>query len=124
MYQLSQRLWLQFPRETRLKLAETFSIPRSSINEVVDQTVISDGYTVTDLNAITIEKMQAFLGSKKMDFFELLNGCVDKLEGKGEYSPVEKVEEKKPIVVSLASIVPLSDEKPEKPKKKGRPAKK
>jgi hypothetical protein len=108
MYQLSQRLWLQIPRETRLKLAETFGVPRSSINEVVDQVVVSDGFTVTDLNAITTEKMQAFLGSKKTDYFELLYACVDKLEGKGDFAPVEeKREVKEPIVISLASITPM-----------------
>lgn len=58
-----QQHWIDLPKDTRLKLAEVFGIERTGPTEVRDQTVISDGYSNSDLSAITLEKMNAYVGS-------------------------------------------------------------
>lgn len=71
--------WLSLPITVRLRLKALFNVPRSSGTEVLNQTVMSDGHTHKDLAHITVEKMQAFLGVKTTDFFDLLNEVVSKV---------------------------------------------
>lgn len=51
------------PRETREHLAVVFNIPRSGITEIRDDVVVLDGRTMDDLSAITVEAMEAYVGS-------------------------------------------------------------
>lgn len=56
------QLWMLVPREERLVIAEQFLMSRTGITEVRDMTVISDGHSETDLQAINVETMRAFVG--------------------------------------------------------------
>ena len=97
-------MWIDLPREYRNKLTEVFSIERTGISEVRDDTLISDGYTNTDLQAITREKMAEYVGSSAEDtaFHRLWELTLAKIKfelnpptieiGKGELS--EQKEEK------------------------------
>lgn len=73
--QVPYQLWLKLPLEVRDKLVVLFHIPRSG-STVVDygpqgNTVVSDGYKPTDIEAITLEKMQAILQTEDTNFFGL-----------------------------------------------------
>ncbi len=57
--------WMLQPRDIRLHLAKVFDIPRTGISEIRDQDVISDGHTIENLSAITLEKMCAYVGSEE-----------------------------------------------------------
>lgn len=65
MEKIYSQNWVDLPKEVRQRLSEVFGIERTGITEVRDQTVISDGYTNTDLQAITLEKMEEYIGSKE-----------------------------------------------------------
>ncbi len=57
-----QQYWIDLPKQVREHLAKAFSMNRTGITEIRDQTVISDGYSNTDLEAITSERMKAYVG--------------------------------------------------------------
>lgn len=63
MEKLYTQIWIDLPQETRNHLKKAFDIPRSGITEIRDQSVVSDGHTNTDLEAITADKMSAYVGS-------------------------------------------------------------
>lgn len=63
MEKLYAQMWIDLPQETRNHLAKAFDIPRTGITEIRDQTVVSDGHTNTDLEAVTADKMAAYVGS-------------------------------------------------------------
>lgn len=63
MEKLYQQYWIDLPKEVREHLVKTFSINKSGITEIRDQTVVSDGHTNEDLTAVTAEKMSAYTGS-------------------------------------------------------------
>lgn len=90
--QLSVNEWLELPHETRIKLAEIFSIPKSTgivTTHGVTTTVLSDGHTYQDLSAITVEKMMNYLGfevhnpeetENVVDFPGLFQAVLDKID--------------------------------------------
>ena len=100
---LSQPVWLHLPQETRSKLVSLFGLKRSGATETYmgrDSVVrvVSDGYTVADLLAVTTQKMQELLGSSSTDFYSLfddvvanidslLDGTFMAIEGSGEITP-------------------------------------
>ena len=63
MNQIFPQVWIALDKEVRDHLAKIFSIERTGVTEIVDQRVVSDGYTATDLLAITLEKMNEYIGS-------------------------------------------------------------
>lgn len=63
--QIVPQLWMLVPKAERDLLAKQFELPRTGITEVIDQTVITDGYRAEDLINITLEKMVAFVGSEE-----------------------------------------------------------
>lgn len=84
--------WLQLPMETRVKIREMFKVPKSEGAWVENGMVRSDGTTYKDLQAITPEKMQAFLGSEETDFVKLFHATTAKVQEDldAELEPVEK----------------------------------
>lgn len=76
--------WLSLPMEMRKALRVTFEIPRSGYVEVLDNRVLCDGTMVEDLMHLTLEKMQAFLGTKETDFNLVFNLVVAELTPKEE----------------------------------------
>ncbi len=112
---LAYNTWLSLPRETRQKLEQLFQIPRTgevivrsnslSMQGNIQGEVTSDGHSAKDLYAITVEKMQEFVGSKSQDFYALFGEVLKQLK-----DPQSEVSE------------PLSIAK-EEPKRRGRPKK-
>lgn len=81
---LPYQLWLKLPKEIRDKLVVLFHIKRTG-STVVDygaagNTVVSDGYKPTDIEAITLEKMQVLLDSDSTNFFELLEQVIAQID--------------------------------------------
>lgn len=63
MDKIYQPLWLTLDKKTRDHLARVFGVPTSGIAEIRDQVIISDGRTNADLESITKEKMEEYVGS-------------------------------------------------------------
>lgn len=82
--QLPYQLWLKLPKEVRNKLAVLFNIKRTG-STVVNygpngNTVESDGYKPTDIEAVTLEKMQELLHTNDTNFFGLFERVVNDLD--------------------------------------------
>lgn len=78
-HQLTIPQWLDLPIDVRSKLKAIFNIPKSVGSQIVDKVVVSDGHTHADLAVITIEAMQAFLGSKDDDFWTLMESALERV---------------------------------------------
>ena len=85
-------LWMHVKRPVRMHLIKVFAIPGpSGITEVVDQTVVSDGYKQDDLNAITLEKMMQYIGQDEpLSFSRMWELTVQKAEF--ELNPIKPEE--------------------------------
>lgn len=75
---LSQPVWLRLSQEMRGKLVNLFGLKRSGATETYmgrDSMVrvVSDGYTASDLLAVSKERMQELLGSDSTDFYWLFD---------------------------------------------------
>lgn len=78
--QVPYQLWLKLPKEVRDKLVILFHIPRTG-STVVDYSptgpvIVSDGFKPTDIEAITLQKMQTLLDTDSTNFFELLEQVI------------------------------------------------
>ncbi len=62
---IPSQLWMLLDKPTRTYLATVFEIPMTGVREIIDDRVISDGYSNADLKAITLEKMVAYIGSEE-----------------------------------------------------------
>ena len=60
MEHLYQQIWIDLSREVRTHLIKVFGLVRTGVAEIRDKTVISDGYTNKDLEAITLEAMAKY----------------------------------------------------------------
>ncbi len=97
--------WLALPMPVRIKLRQLFNIPRSQGSLVEGNIVKSDGTTFKDLEAITVEKMQGYLGTEVLgepeysDFVILFNATVDKIQEEDkELEPPDKPD---PVAIIL-----------------------
>ncbi len=72
--------WLEVPMQVRMKLREVFQIPKSQGSLVEGNVVKSDGTTYKDLEAITVEKMQAFMETEETDFITLFHASINKIQ--------------------------------------------
>lgn len=77
---VSYQIWLKLPSDIRTKLVAMFHIPRSG-STVVDYgfngtTVVSDGFKPQDIEAITLEKMQAIMDTDSTDFYGLFEEII------------------------------------------------
>lgn len=79
--QLYMSFWVTLPAEVRSKMREYFSIRRSTSTVVEGTThgsiVRCDGSSDTDLQAVSLEKMQHLLNSESEDFGKLLEQTVE-----------------------------------------------
>lgn len=88
---ISQNEWLKLPVELRQKLVLSFAINKSEGTRVVNQIMVSDGCSQSDLiNGITIGKMISFIGDEweKVTNDELFDYLFRKVVDK--YKPCEK----------------------------------
>lgn len=98
--------WLPLKKETKDKLKEIFYLRPTGMVEVeTDQfgkaTVKADGFTNTDLQVITVEKLIDFVGSAAVNetIYDLWRRCVEKVE-----NPLTIKEE----IVQETKIVPMN----------------
>jgi hypothetical protein len=82
--------WLCLSPRERMRMIEIFSIPKSEGVVMQDNTILSDGHTVKDLRAISIETMQKYLGSQETEFYRLLEAVKNKIAE--EFVEIEKKE--------------------------------
>lgn len=70
---LSQSVWLDLPLATRAKLASLFEFPEKGSVQTMygpnGPVVLSDGYSYEHLKLITLEKMNAMLGTTSNNFY-------------------------------------------------------
>jgi hypothetical protein len=100
---ISVQQWCSLSSEVRTKLHEVFGLRRSTGAEVNGGVCVCDGHSALDLEAITLEKMQAYLDSKEKDFYVAFNACVEKCQ---VVKPIVQVEVEKPVE---ATVEPLED---------------
>ena len=55
--------WLELPKDIRAHIATVFSLVKTGIAEVRDQTILCDGYSNDDLKGISAVKMAEYTGS-------------------------------------------------------------
>lgn len=88
---ISYLTWMSFNADLKRKLVALFEIPRSGETIVrsgvlpdgtIGSEVQSDGYTIQDLQAISLEKLQEFLGVPETDdnFYSLLETLVKNID--------------------------------------------
>lgn len=91
-----------------MKLKGLFGINRSQGTVMQDNTVLSDGHTHNDLLAISVEKMQDYLGVKKeKDFYKLFEGTLAKVEE--ELHPTALVSAGVPEGVTVVLAKPVEE---------------
>lgn len=100
--------WLKLPQETRTKLVEIFKLHKSHGTQMEQQgegsILVSDGYSNSDLEGITVMNMQEYLQSgysSDDDFVSLFHKVLDKLVGD---SPAEMATNPEPAF-SLKKLV-------------------
>lgn len=78
--QLSVQQWLTIPLKFRIDLAVLFSLHRSGTTVVEDNKVKSDGFSYEDLEGISLERMQEYVGTIEQDYFKLLDLTLIKMQ--------------------------------------------
>lgn len=75
---ITQQQWMLLPQNIRNRFIEIFKIERTGAAEVRDQTVISDGYSQTDLNIITKASLCEYIGSEEETFLRAWEVAISK----------------------------------------------
>ena len=89
--------WLKLEVDTRRKLINQFSIPKSGVVEVANNQLVCDGVTEKDLKELGIGKMIGYL-AEDLSFYseslfnDLLNLTIKKINGEN-ITPAQKSSE-------------------------------
>jgi hypothetical protein len=84
---LSKSYWLGLKSTTRQSLKILLDIPKTGGSEVYGNTVVSDGFTDSDLATVTLPKLQEFMQSDDTDFYGLLGTLISRIEAPIELPP-------------------------------------
>lgn len=84
------QMWISLDKKIRLHLIKVFGIPVSGVNEVMNNTVVSDGVTVDDLKAISKEKMVEYV-HQDGEYSKLFELCL--LQVNKDLTPVDVSQE-------------------------------
>lgn len=84
--------WMSLSKETRNKLIVIFSVPKTGVVEVINETVLTDGHNNIDLEVITIDKLKAYTGQLKGTFAELWEMAVEKAMHSHTSMSIEEME--------------------------------
>ena len=68
---INQQHWIALDKKVRQHLAKVFGLVPTGIAEIRDQTVVSDGYTNSDLERINGTKMSEYVGGGAETFARL-----------------------------------------------------
>ena len=110
---ISTHDWLRLDRDTRYKLHMHFKFPKSGVPEILNNSIISDGFTTKDLMNMNIGIMLDYLNLKEVAPVEgelcdyLFSKVIEKINGRTSEEPI--------------SIGGLEEEV--KPARRGRPKK-
>lgn len=90
--------WVSLKQETRKTIANLLNLSKNGATEVVNGSVVCDGYTNEDLAAITIEKLQVYNMMKSGTLVENFNRLVEIVESPEpvEIKPFEGIREVTP----------------------------
>ncbi len=101
--------WTALHGDVRFKLRQVFSIALTESPNVVDDRVISDGVSETDLrNTFSVTAMRAHLGRKTGECDELFAAVIEKaLKGEASPEPVEEVPVQAEETAPVASEAPV-----------------
>lgn len=86
---LAYTLWLSYSSVQKQKLVRLFEIPRTGevvvhvgemMNGNIGAAAKQDGYRPEDLYAITLEKLQALIGTEDTDFYNMVQHVIDNLD--------------------------------------------
>lgn len=108
---MTPREWLEFPKETREWLRQTFSIAKSGPIELENGKMVSDGSTAFDLMKLNLGALIAFLGPKSgID----TDGLFERLLAQVIEKPVdtEEVSKTVPAVEAIQPEAPVENVKP------------
>src|ERR1051326_8294804 len=89
--QLTPFEWLQMPKEARDLFIKWFNIPRSGGSIVVNNEVVSDGHTIADLSAVSLQSLQAFLHTDETHWDKLLQLTINQMENYIDGNPESTV---------------------------------
>lgn len=112
MEKLFQQVWMHQPQDVRNHLQKVFNITRTGITEIRDQEVITDGYTNTDLETVTADKMSAYVGSPtgELSFSRLWEIVLSKVKSE-LHPPIFEIQSSGIIVDINPSTTPSVPEK-------------
>jgi hypothetical protein len=74
--------WISLPQETRAKLVEMFNLKRDVGVEVVNNTVVCDGYSNVALSSISIPVLQEYTKLETEDFMSLFSFVLESINPK------------------------------------------
>ncbi len=97
--------WLRLPMTTRARLAEIFGIPRSKGTIVEDNEVVSDGYTIEDLQNITVQKMKVYLDSDLDEFVPLLDQVIARIDDETEPEVTDEPVDENQIMIDRWTVI-------------------
>jgi hypothetical protein len=80
-------LWMFVPKDQRDHLVNVFGIKRTGVSEIKNEEIISDGYSNADLEGITKEKMEEYIGSEVDSFHRAWEVTLSKCRGELEEEP-------------------------------------
>lgn len=86
------QFWMSLSKETRNKLAVIFSVPKTGVVEVINDTVLTDGHNNTDLEVITLDNLKAYTGQLKGTFSELWEMAIIKASETATAMTIEEME--------------------------------
>ena len=119
---LSQFIWLKLPVKVRYQLASDLKLVRTMPTHVIDNVVVSDGFSPQVLAGITVQQLQEYTGSQEADFYKLFDIAVAKAQRlvPPEPQPVAEEEWDEPLKVVNEDKETMTIEIK---KKRGRPSK-
>ncbi len=124
----------------RMKLKEIFNVPRSQGSHVENGIVVSDGHNHSDLKVISLEAMNAYLGTESDEFFKTLEKVIQKITDECDLEASASMikereeraeimeEQRKRVLNTMDKLATHADNlsaeiEATSPKKRGRPAK-
>ncbi len=109
---LSYPVWLNLNIQTKLKLAEMFSIPRRGTVETINGFgMVQDGFVHSDLAVITRESMQEKGIKFDEDFYKMFKALVESVEN--PQTNAETIE----VSQETTEVRPVAAKKAGRPKK-------
>lgn len=112
---LSQSVWLALPKPTRVQLAAVFEFPPiGNVQTMYGPTgpvVLSDGYGYDALKLITLDKMNAILGTDTDNFYTAFKNLVKNIDDivSGDFKTIYNDPVKHKLVIDLEEEIEVGE---------------